>query len=66
MKISADNIAIRLLTFTTCLALLAGCASTPEPKPYQIQANADPVINRDISGKQSPRSRDVEGIDPNG
>lgn len=51
MKISADNIAIRLLTFTTCLALLGGCASTPEPKPYQIQANADPVINRDISGK---------------
>jgi len=51
MKISADNIAIRLLTFTTYLALLGGCASTPEPKPYQIQANADPVINRDISGK---------------
>jgi len=50
MKISAGNIAIRLLTFTSCLALLGGCASTPEPKPYQIQANADPIINRDISG----------------
>lgn len=50
MKIFTNNMAFRLLTITACFALIGGCASTPEPKPYEIQANADPVMNRDISG----------------
>lgn len=50
MKIFTSNITTRLLAFTSCLALLGGCASMPEPVPYEIKANADPVINRDISG----------------
>lgn len=45
-----NHIAIRLLALTSCLALLGGCASTSEPVSYEIKANADPVINRDISG----------------
>ena len=49
MKIYTNNIAIHLLTVAGCLALLGGCASTP--KQYEIQANADPIMNRDISGK---------------
>lgn len=51
MKHSNSNIATRLSTFAACLTLLGGCATTPEPKPYEIQANANPVMNRDISGK---------------
>ena len=31
-----------------CMALISGCAVVPTP--YEIRANADPVINRDITG----------------
>ena len=33
------------------LFLLAGCATTPEPKSYEISADVDAVINRDITGQ---------------
>ena len=35
----------------TLLSLLSGCATTPTPKPYEVRAEANSVINRDISGK---------------
>lgn len=44
------NATPHLLAFASCLSLLGGCASTA-PQPYEIKANADQVMNRDISGK---------------
>lgn len=47
--------ALYALVVAALLSLLNGCATAPEPapapKPYEVRANADAVINRDISGK---------------
>lgn len=52
MKIFSSNHTLHLLAIATLLATLQGCATTPPgPKPYEVRADADPVINRDIAGK---------------
>ena len=39
---------LMLSAAAACITLLSGCAVVPTP--YEIRANADPVINRDIMG----------------
>jgi type VI secretion system protein VasD len=54
LKNRMNNIATPVVLVAACLSFLGGCASTPTPpapKPYQISADADPIMNRDISGK---------------
>ena len=51
MKKFSYSHVLRVLAIATSLAILGGCVSAPGPKAYEIRANADPVINRDIAGK---------------
>ncbi len=53
MKTATAHRGSYALVIAALLSLLNGCASTPvvEPKPYEVRANADAVINRDIAGK---------------
>ena len=44
----------RSLVIAACLGLLGGCATTlepPAPKAYEIRADANTIMNRDIAGK---------------
>lgn len=55
MKTSNFHRTASALAIAAWLFLLNGCASTPAPeptpKPYEVRANADAIINRDISGQ---------------
>jgi len=53
LKTSTYNHVINVLVVAISLVTLNGCATTPEstPKSYEVRANADAVINRDISGQ---------------
>lgn len=39
------------LVLATSVLILDGCATTPAPKAYEVRANADAIINRDITGQ---------------